>query len=335
MSDLDSVVDEIMQEHQEAEKASENQEETEDTGTAETQAEEAAETDEAEADDNQSETEDEAEEHDEGDDESEEADEDASDLISFNYNGEEISVPLDELTRGYSGQRKVTEGMQANSAEREAIKAEKATLAEERQQAATAINGVLQIAQNLQQQGILPPPQMPSPEDFQNDPLGASEAWNKYNHDLVHYQNQQAQMTFLQSQREAMENARLAEVREEQAKILAQRVPEFADEAKRDQLGKELSDYLGGMGITQEMMSRVNDAASIELAIKAMKYDQLQAAQSKVQKKTAKARPALKPGAKKAAQNPQTRKLDAARKRLRESGSLEDAVNLQMLENPV
>lgn len=324
MADIDSIVDEMMEEAE----AAENQEETEDAGTAE-QTEDAGEADETEADDDTSDAEDEADEADENDDDDdEEADDEEGDLISVLYEGEEVKVPLDELKRGYSGQRKVTEGLQANAAERKQI-------AEQRQQAEQVVQSVVAIAQNLQQTGVIPQPQMPDPDQYQDDPLGHTEAWGKYHRDVANFQQQQSQMQYLQSQQQQMQHAKLAEFRKEQAQILTQHLPEFADAEKRSRIEKDMVDYLTSEGVSQEQMQGINDALTIKIAYKAMQFDRLQAGKGKVAQKTANARPALKPGSKKPAANPQSRKIEAARKRLAKTGSLEDAVALQMVENPL
>lgn len=328
MADLESVVDEMMQEQTESEQATEDSENTEEeTATAEPP--ETSEEPEAEGDDPEAEEPpEEGEESDESDDEGEEADDSEGDLVSFTHDGEEISVPLDELTRGYSGQRKVTEGFQQNAADRKA-------LAEERQQLNDAANQVLNFAQTLQQQGYTPAPQMPPRQLASDDPFAYNEAIAQFHEEQAAYQQQQQQLQYVQQMQEQQEAAQTAQTVAEQRRILQERIPEFADEQKAKVLGQELEGYLADRGVSQEAMATVKDATSIEIVYKAMQFDKLQGAQKKVTQKAAKARPALKPGAKKSPQAPQARKIEAARKRLQKTGSLEDAVALQMAENPL
>lgn len=331
MADLESVVDEMMQEQTEAEKATEETGETEEAATEEPPATDEAEAEEETAEEDQSDEEEDSEEDgesDDGEDESEEADDSEGDLISVLYEGEEIKVPLDELKRGYSGQRKVTEGLQSNAAERK-------SLAEERQQLNEAATKVLELYQSHQQQGYIPPPQMPSQQLAQEDPIAYVEALGQYNADVAAYQQQQQQLEYAQQIQRQQEQQQSEQFKAEQRRILQERIPEFADPKKAQAVGSEMMEYLGKMGVPREALEQVRDAASVELVYKAMQFDKLKEGQKKVSQKASQARPALKPGAKKSPQAPQARKIEAAKKRLQQTGSLEDAVALQMAENPI
>ena len=278
-------------------------EEIEDTSD---DAEDDSEEDDYEAEDNEDEV-----------DESEDEDP-ANKLYTVKVDGEEKQVTLDELTRGYSGQKYVQKGMQEAAAQKKQAEEVYATLLQERQNLAQLINQV--------QQGALTPPMEPTRELFDSDPIGYMEAKMDYDQKVKVYQQHQQQLQHQMAQQNAAEQkARDAYAAHEAAK-LREAVPELADPKKSEAFKRNIVEAAEHYGYTAEEISAISSHRDMMVLRDAMRYRQLQAKGDIVREKTKKARTPLKAGAKK------TVNKDAARKKqhdkLRRSGSVEDAMAL-------
>ena len=254
----------------------------------------------------------------------EDADEDETqepELYTVKVDGKEEQVTLDDLKRGYSGQKYVQKGMQEAAAMRKQVEEVYAALLNERQQ-------VAQVSQMVQQGGLPTPPQQPSKEMFNADPIGYMEAKLKYDEDIVSYQSQMAQIQeVVQKQSQAQEVAQRAYLQQEM-ETLKQVIPEFSDPAKASQvrdrlvtMGQEVYGY------NPEEISAVMDHRAIRVLNDAIKYQELMKGKAKAEK-TAKPknRRTVKAGAKKTASNAQADRQ--TRSKLKQSGSINDALGL-------
>lgn len=273
-----------------------------------------------EVDDDETDEDDENEYEDaEEDDESEDP---VGDLHTVKVDGEEKQVTLDELKRGYSGQQYVQKGMQqAAEAKKEAENVYYA-LMQERQNLANLVQQV-QSGQNLT------PPQEPDSAMFDADPIGYMEAKIQYDNQMKAYQQNIGQVQeVMQKQSEAEQIAR-AEYARQEAQKLVQVIPELADAGKagkfKENLVRTATDVYG---YTPEEIAGISSHRDFLVLRDAMKYREMMAGKGEVQKKVQKAKPAIKPGAKKV-----STKTDAVRKqkeRLKKSGSIDDALALIM-----
>jgi hypothetical protein len=150
--------------------------------------------------------------------------------------------------------------------------------------------------------------------------LKYDEAKTQYDQNMFQLQNVQKQR--MQAQQEAHQTY-LAE----QAQVLTQHIPEIADPEKGEAIKNALVDTGVSYGFTAEEMQAVTDARYVRALNDARKYRELVAKRKSAQSKGEKARPVVKPGAKKRVDsNAATRKK--AQQRLQKTGSMEDALSL-------
>jgi len=121
--------------------------------------------DEAEA---ESDDEDEDDADEDADDDSDEEEQTEAQTFRVKVDGQEVSVTLDELKRGYSGQAYIQKGMEEAKQFQARLKQAAEAMAQERQQ-------FLQLYEQAQQTGFKPAPQPPAREMMQNDPIGYME----------------------------------------------------------------------------------------------------------------------------------------------------------------
>ena len=244
------------------------------------------------------------------------------DLQTFTVkvDGHEQEVTLEELQRGYSGQAYIQKSMQKVAESRKEAEAIFATLAQERTQ--------VQQALHLLQNGTLSaPPVAPDEALFNSDPMAYMEAKLQYDRDIAGY-NQQ--LDYLQQQvqanQESQQQARQVYLARE-SEMLQGFAPELFDE----QNGKQLRDALvasaaEAYGFSPEELQQLVDHRHVRVLLDAVAFKNLNSesgkkrVEKKVQNKVVRGNK-RKVNAEQAAR----RKM---KQRLKESGSIEDAVGL-------
>ena len=254
--------------------------------------------------------------------EDDESEEPAGELHTVKVDGEEKQVTLEELKRGYSGQQYVQKGMQEAAEVKKEAESVYYALMQERQNLANLVQQV--------QSGVnLTPPVEPDSAMFDADPIGYMEAKIQYDNQMKAYQQNVGQIQeVMQKQTEAEQIAR-AEYARQEAQKLVQVIPELADAGKAGKFKENLVRTATEVyGYTPEEIAGISSHRDFLVLRDAMKYREMMAGKGEVQKKVQKAKPAIKPGAKKV-----STKTDAVRKqkeRLKKSGSIEDALALIM-----
>ena len=292
--------------------AQETEEATEEVeATAETETEEVEEEEEVQASDSDDE------------DLIEEPSQEEPERYTVKVNGQESQVTLDDLKQGYSGQEYVQQGMQDVANKRKEAENVYEALNNERQQMA-------ELYQSLQNGGLAQLPEKPTKELFDADPIGYMKQNLEYEEKKGTYDNQMAQLQQVSQQNsEASQNARQAYLTE-QMQILQKEIPEFADTNKAGKLKDQLvSVGSNHYGYTNDEISNITDARAIKVLNDAMKYQDIISGKTKAKVKTQSARPVLKPGAKKTT-TPNAKIRSRQKAKLRETGSIDDAVNLIM-----
>lgn len=287
-------------------------EEVEDEAIEDDEAEVEAELEEAESE-NDSEEEDEYEDTDE-------AEADAPDLYTVKVDGKEEQVSIDDLKRGYSGQKYVQKGMQEAAAMRKQVEEVYAGLLNERQQ----IGHLLQSAQN----GLPQAPTAPTKEHFNSDPIGYMEAKLQYDEARAEYDGQIQQLQQVVAQQGQAQQVAQRAYLEREMESLKTLVPEFADTETatkaRDRLvtmGQEVYGY------GPDEIGAVMDHRAIRVLHDAIKYQELmQGKQKAVTKAKPKATRTVKAGAKKTRSNANAERQ--TRQKLKKSGSIDDALSL-------
>lgn len=238
--------------------------------------------------------------------------------------GQEVEVTLEELRSGYSRTEVWTKRMQDLADERR-------TLVEEAQELASAQDAYqqrLQLVENALRQTI--------PEDVdlarlkKEDP----EAYVELRERADQIQAIQAEQQRVMQERQeaaATEREKLLAIERER---LEAAIPEWTDESvatteKQKMLEVAQTDY----GFTQEEVGQVIDHRAILLLRDAMRYRELANQQdSTTRKRKSKKSSTLKPGSSKSGtkrgSKSRAKKIRAQRKRLRETGSVDDAAGL-------
>lgn len=263
---------------------------------------------------------DEVDEADQDEEDTEEAEETEPELYTVRVDGEEVQVTLEELTRGYSGQKYVHKGMQEAAAYRKEAEAVYANLLSERQQ----IGYALQLAQS----GALQAPTPPDKSMQETDPMGYIAASNEYNEAKAAWDQQIGMLQQQAAQQSQAEQAAQRAYLTREMETLQALVPEFSEPTKaaetRDRLmvmGQEIYGY------QPEEISAVMDHRAIRVLHDAIKYQELMSGkQAAVTKAKPKAKRTVRAGAKKTRSNKDAERQ--TRQRLKKSGSIDDALNL-------
>jgi len=240
---------------------------------------------------------------------------------SVKVDGQETEVTLEDLKQGYSGQKYVQQGMQEASAQKKEAEQVYAALTNERQQLA-------ELYQSLQQGNITAPPEKPTKELFDADPIGYMKQNLEYEEQRVQYDAQMAQLQQVtQKTSEAEATAKQAYLKE-QMQILQREIPDFADSKRATALKEQLVDYgTAHYGYSTDEISQITDHRAIKVLHDAMKYQDIIKGKSQAKTKTKSAKPMVKPGAKKMA-TPNAKVRSRQKAKLRDSGSIDDALNL-------
>lgn len=235
--------------------------------------------------------------------------------------GVEQQVTLDDLKQGYSGQKYVQQGMQDVAAQKKEAEAVYTALTNERQQLA-------ELYQSLQNGNIAAPPEKPTKELFDADPIGYMKQNLEYEEQKAQYDAQMAQLHQVsQKSSEAEATAKQAYLKE-QMQILQREIPEFADSKRATALKEQLVTYgTNHYGYTTEEISQITDHRAIKVLHDAMRYQATLKGKSQAKQKLKSAKPMMKPGAKKQpTSNAKVRSRQKAK--LRDSGSIDDALGL-------
>jgi len=269
---------------------------------------------------NEVEAQSEAEEEDDLD-ESEE-DQEQPHTYTVKVDGTEIEVTLDELQRGYSGQKYIQKGMQEVADLRKRAEDANAFLT----QASDAVNA---LYQQMQAPGFAQAPTPPDESLIESDPIGYTQDKARYDKAMQKYQQDMMQMqqTFA-VQQQAQQHAQQAYL-EREMETLRQVLPEFSDPEKasktRDSMLKMGTEIYG---YQPEEISAVMDHRAIRVLNDAIKYQEIMQGKDKAVEKATKAprRKVVKAGSKKTASNRNDTRQ--ARSKLKRSGSIQDAMSL-------
>lgn len=279
-----------------------------------------ADADEAEPDDlpeDEAQAEDDGEQ-DEADDDEDDGGEELSGTVRVKVDGEEIEVTLDDLKRAYAGQGYIQKRMREVAEVRKEAEAVYTALNQERAQLAQTLAA---YQQQVQQVGM---PQRPSKELLESDPITYFEQMEAYREATEAHQAREAQRSALERQQaELAQRAHMA-VLQEQAQLLAQAIPEFADAEKAGKLKQDIVRSASNYGFSPEELTGIADARQVQVLYDAMRYRQLMAGKQKVTEKVANARPVIKPGVARTATQGKKAAADKVRARMKQTGSVDD-----------
>lgn len=244
-------------------------------------------------------------------------DEEPGETFRVKVDGEEVEVTLDDLKRSYSGQGYIQKRMKEVAEAKKQAEQVYGALQAEREQMAQ------QLAQYQQQLGA-GEPQKPNRELLDKDPIAYFEQMESYR-EAVEQREQltQQQQQLFEQQRQAEAQARQAYLAE-QAQLLQQAIPEFSDAEKAGKLKQELVEVGREYGFDPQELTAIADHRHVRVLHDAMRYRKATANKEVAEKKASKARPMVKPGAKRKDTDGRKKRQQQVRSRMKKTGSVED-----------
>ena len=254
-------------------------------------------------------------------DEVEAVEDDSDALFDVTIDGKQERWTLSQLKQSAAGQGYIQQKMRENADAAKQLQEREAQLAQREQH-------VLQVAQQVQQGG-LQAPTPPSKDLFENDPIGYMEEKMKYDEAVQEYNAKVGQIRQLQQQQQQQTQAQRQSYLQEQARLLAEAIPDIVHPEKGDNIKKGLMDTGVAYGFSEQEMANVIDHRYIRALNDARKWRELQANKVKAKEKGSNVKPVIKAGAKRREDG-----VSATRKKqeqkFRKSGSIQDAVSLMM-----
>lgn len=235
--------------------------------------------------------------------------------------GIETEVTLDELQRGYSGQKYIQKGMAENAETKKTLEEAQQQLTQERQV-------LQQLVQQLQNGDIPRVPEYPSEELRASDPLGYLEKEAEYRRAVDKRQQFEQQLSVQIHQETQAKQKAEQEFLSQQAMRLAEWMPEFGDPEKRSVFIQEVATKAKKhYNLSDEQINTVKYAEEVMVLNDAIKWRELQANKGKAQQKAEGARPVVKPAAKRAASAGKVSRAKKAEANMREKGDLDSVAD--------
>ena len=235
--------------------------------------------------------------------------------------GIETEVTLDELQRGYSGQKYIQKGMAENAETKKTLEEAQQQLTQERQV-------LQQLVQQLQNGDIPRVPEYPSEELRASDPLGYLEKEAEYRRAVDKRQQFEQQLSLQIHQETQAKQKAEQEFLSQQAMRLAEWMPEFGDPEKRSVFIQEVATKAKKhYNLSDEQINTVKYAEEVMVLNDAIKWRELQANKGKAQQKAEGARPVVKPAAKRAASAGKVSRAKKAEAVMRAKGDLDSVAD--------
>ena len=283
------------------------------------------------------ETEEEVEEDDDSDDEEYQPEEerevegaDVEDVYIVKIDGTDTEVTLDELQAGYHRQSDYTRKTQELAAERKALAESQQQYEAEIQESNTVREQYVQaigqfIAQTNSNLGEYANIDWRALKE--NDPLEYVTKRDEFREHQGRIQH--AQQLQQKAQQEAQENqGRLIQEKVAQEhELMMGIIPEWGNAEKRAELAGKIRSYSTSQGFSEQEIEGLMDHRSLNLIIKAMKYDALENGQIKNKKIRNKPR-LVKSGTSRTKEATNKKRRAAQINKLQESGSYKDAAKL-------
>ena len=235
--------------------------------------------------------------------------------------GEEKDVTLEELVSGYQKGDDYTKKSQTLAEQRKVMETEAKAIQEAQHLREEYQARLGQVSQILQQNDA----DYSDLEQLkENDPIAyavkvAEKTENTKKMQVI--QQEQARLAQESNQYRANQQAQFVA---EQSKMLTEKVKEFSDPKKAEQIKNDIRSFGKSVGFSDIELSQVYDHRHVLILQKAMEYDKLQKANPGINKKLSNAPKMSKKGNKVAKTDVYTKQ----KKRLKSSGKLTDAVDV-------
>jgi hypothetical protein len=260
-------------------------------------------------------------------DEEDENDEDSPDEPTYRIKmaGEEREITQSELIKLAQQGADYTKKSQQVAEERKRIEAEAKVIEEARKERMEYAERLQALQQYLEQNA-------PKGDDLEylkeNDPIG-------YAVKVAELSQQKEQMAAIRAEQERLAMMQQAEMTQQQkafisqqAQLVSQLIPDYANAEKGDSLRKELRAYAKSIGYTDEEVNSVYDARTVKALYDAMQYARLQKSKPDVAKKVSQAPKAMKSGTSTSKQYSNSEQAKRDRNQLKQSGKVKDAARI-------
>ena len=292
------------------------------------QAEEDHESQPVEDEDDTSEEEGEYEEDDEYDPEdNRDAEGEETEVYTVMVNGEEMEVDIEELRNGYSRQSDYTRKTQEIAEERKKMEeAVQVMMQQQQENNQVREQYISQIGQFINQgmQGLRRFAGVDWARLKEEDPIEYVTKRDEFREEQDRIRHAQAQQQHaIQQQGQQFEQAKAELIQIETAK-LAEAIPEWSDPEARTELAGKLRGYASNLGFEKEEVDNLVDNRSVQVLLKAMKYDEIMSAKPKrLKSKSNRVKPGSGKGTK-ASREKRTAKMTS----LKKTGDVKTAASL-------
>lgn len=238
--------------------------------------------------------------------------------------GEEREVTFDELVDGYQKGLDYTKKSQSVAEQRKAVEAERVAI-EQAKQARDAYSQRLNLIEEFltkQNEG----------EDLnalkEVDPIGYAVKVAERTEREKQLAMVQAEQQRIAQQRFAEQQAQLQQRIQQEAKRLAEVIPEYGDEKKSNEVKQTIRSFAKEIGFTDQELAQAYDSRQVQVLWMAAQYAKLQKQKPEITKKVQDAPKMLRPGVAANQKNAADENVKKAHSQLRKSGKVSDAAAL-------
>ena len=234
--------------------------------------------------------------------------------------GEEKDVTLEELVSGYQKGDDYTKKSQTLAEARKKVEAHAHEVQQAMQVKEEYAQRLAQVEQFLMSDGE----QVNLEELKENDPIQYAIKVAEQTETNKKINLLRQERAKVQQQQQAYQAQQQHAVVANEAKMLSEKVKEFSDPKKAEQIKNDIRSFGKSVGFSDQELSQVYDHRHVLILQKAMEYDKLQQSKAGVNKKLSNAPKMAKKGKKVMNADNYTKQ----KKRLRSSGSLDDATSV-------
>ena len=234
--------------------------------------------------------------------------------------GEEKDVTLEELVSGYQKGDDYTKKSQTLAEARKKVEAHAHEVQQAMQVKEEYAQRLAQVEQFLMSDGE----QVNLDELKENDPIQYAIKVAEQTETNKKINILRQERAKVQEQQQAYQAQQQQMVVQNEAKMLSEKVKEFSDPKKAEQIKNDIRSFGKSVGFSDQELSQVYDHRHVLILQKAMEYDKLQQSKAGVNKKLSNAPRMAKKGKKVMNADNYTKQ----KKRLRSSGSLDDATSV-------
>jgi hypothetical protein len=234
--------------------------------------------------------------------------------------GEEKDVTLEELVSGYQKGDDYTKKSQSLAEARKKVEAHAHEVQQAMQVKEEYAQRLAQVEQFLMSDGE----QVNLEELKENDPIQYAIKVAEQTETNKKINLLRQERAKVQQQQQAYQAQQQHAVVANEAKMLSEKVKEFSDPKKAEQIKNDIRSFGKSVGFSDQELSQVYDHRHVLILQKAMEYDKLQQSKAGVTKKVSNAPKMAKKGKKVINADTYTKQ----KKRLKSSGSIDDATSV-------